>query len=73
MTMQTALVAAALLVAGWTEAPPPTGATPPPQGQYQYRVLPPPQQPYRPQPPLGPAQGSIERCLRIQSGGGLSC
>ena len=28
---------------------------------------------YRPQPPMGPAQGSIERCLQIQSRGGLSC
>lgn len=61
-----------LLSVGWTDAPPPIST--PPQPQYQYRVLtPPPPQPYRPQLPMGPAQGSIERCLQIQQRGGLSC
>jgi len=73
MAIRIAIIGAAILLAGWTETPPPVGATPPPQGQYQYRMLTPPPAPYRPQPPVGPAQGSIERCLQIQSRGGLSC
>ena len=72
MATRIAIIAAALLLAGWTEPhPPPVGSTPPPQ--YQTRVLPPLTQPHRPQLPMGPVGGSIERYLQIQQRGGLSC
>src|SRR6478735_10811673 len=72
IAMRIAIVAAGLVVAGWADVPPAPPQQPPQPG-HQYRVLTPPPQPYRPQLPMGPAQGSIERCLQIQSRGGLSC
>lgn len=64
------LALAVLLIAGWGNPP-----AQPPTNDYQYRVLPPPQHQNRPvlETPQGPAQGSIEKCLRIYQHGGVSC